>query len=83
MGGLALNPSICEAFMALLFMSEKGPDNSVIRSSLVGEDKCDRQQEPLRVPYNASYLATVFFLYVFLFFMYARRKIFVKAHKFF
>lgn len=80
-GGLALNPSIWEAFMALLFISEKGPDNSVIRSSLVSEDKCDQQQEPLRVQYNASYSDTVFS--VFLFFMYARRKIFVKSHKIF
>lgn len=62
-GERALNPSICEAFVALLFMSEKGPDNCVVRCSLLSEDKCDQQQEPLHAPYNASYLATVFFVY--------------------
>lgn len=67
-GRLALNSSFCEASMALLFMSEKRPDNSVLRCSLVSEDKCDQQQEPLHVPYNPSYLHTGFFPVCFLIF---------------
>lgn len=82
-GRVSPEPSTWGAFLPLLFMSEKGPENSVIGCSLVSEDKCDQQQEPLHVPYNESYLATEFFSINFLFFMYARRKIFVKSGIFF